>query len=211
MSDMTTVRRLLDSRSFWILIVAFGVTTPLVVWASNPVLLVQVYVQPNDEEHARVVTKATVVKARGGEIAFDFEAVTTDARVEYALLQIRPDDSARFYDQGSALRVDDGVVQGVVRLGAGEGPLAEHGVYAFRLVSRPDGRVLVDGRILTHVSEVAGPQRWLLVGVGIFASAIQIVQALTVGFARSRNIAGFSLRGTGRRGREPTERSPSAV
>lgn len=181
---MTTTRRLFDSQPFWILIVAIGVTMPLVVWASSPVQLVAIYVQPDDEEHARVVTKATVVKARAGVIAFEFEAVTTDARVEYVTLQVRADDSARFQEQSPALRVDDGVVKWVVQLGAGDVPLAEHGVYVFQLASSPDGRVLVDGRILTHVSEIAGAQRWYLAGVGIFASIIQIVQALAGGLPR---------------------------
>ncbi len=173
---------LFRSAAFWVLLVAACVSAPLIIWATNPVQLVQVYVQPDAEDDAWIVSKATVVRATRGQVAFDFEAMTTDTSVTQASLVIRLNGTRHPQNDSPSVRVIDGTIKGVATLGSPEAPLDDDANYTFSLISRPDGMTLLDGRIIADVTEIAGAERAYLTAVGILASAIQIAQALAAGF-----------------------------
>jgi hypothetical protein len=169
-------RRVLLSPIFWIGLFAVMVTGPLLYWASHPVRLVEVYLQPL--QGGRVLLPRTVAITRSnGRVAYvDWYGETLDSTLERVTLEVHPEAHPTFIQVGT-YDVHNGEVRGVLPLGSQEWPLVEDARYSFKLVDL-GGRVVLEGRILADVTTVAGGDQAAIAAIGLLASVIQILEAL---------------------------------
>jgi hypothetical protein len=175
-------RRILLSPIFWIGLFIVMVTGPLLYWASHPLRVVEVYLQPLPG--GRIVLPRTVAVTRSdGRVAYvDWYGETLDNTIERVTLEIHPDTHPTFIQVGT-YDVRNGEVRGVLPLGSQEWPLVEDARYTFRLVDS-NGRVVLEGRILADVTTVAGGDQSAIAAIGLLASVIQILEALARYFLR---------------------------
>lgn len=166
---------------FWLLIVAVCVSLPLLYYAFDPISLVQVWVIPNSDDRARILTKETTTRSHGAEAILELQAELEDPTVNAVSLQIRPVETSTLFSQSCS--VTNGLVRCVVQIGSKEWPINDDHEYAFQLLKTDDNSFLADGKILARVSKIAGGNRWIVMAIGVMASVTRLLELVVRSFA----------------------------
>ena len=161
-------------RTYLVLATALLVTGPLLYLALSPINLINIEVRPLQSKGARILSADIVIRSKTASIIFfDFRALVESPSTAKVKLSIRPSSESTWYQQ-TEYDVRDSFVLGTAQLGSKDYPVKHTEHYSYRLEA-PDGTLLSDGRIEAAVDQIAGGEGWVLAGIGLFASLLQIL------------------------------------
>jgi hypothetical protein len=164
------------NRGILILASALFITIPLVYLAFSPINLIHVQVRPVQNYGTRILSTDILMRSATTTVVyFDFKALVDSSSISKIRLSIRPSAESEWYEQEYV--VAQGLAMGVAQLGSEKFPVKQREQYTFRLTST-DGSMLSDGQIQAEVDHIAGSENWIIGGIGILASVLQIIYAI---------------------------------
>ena len=177
-SSRLSLRGILQSAGFWLLVVPVLVTAPLVYSVLTAPRIVEVIISPSSEDKVRISPKSVYTKATDGAAYFDFSAELRDESAAEVLLRIRPVEIRESFD--TRCITQDWHVRCLTQLGSAQWPLSATHDYSFQLVRIDSDQVLTEGRIVARVDAITAEPPWLIVAVGVLASVIQFFQTVSM-------------------------------
>lgn len=166
----------------WLIATALLVSAPLIYLSVRPAYFVDIFVQPDSEAQAQVLSRRILARADdNGVVFFDFRAVVESPLISRVFLEIRPAAEPNYYPQWKdGVPVVKRVASGVAQLGSPKWPLHQDEQYMFRLVD-PNRAPLVEGAVTANAHAVSGASPWLLAAIGLVASVVQLLSVLWPG------------------------------
>lgn len=163
------------SRSLLLCFTALLVTLPLLYLALNPVYIVHINIQPNILKGIQLTCKDIITQPDGnGVVYFDVRGNIQDRSLTKVQMLIRPYPENKRYPLSADFTVSDGYLIGTAQLGSSEWPVYKDEKYTFQ-IKTIDGVLLSEGNLLATVKPIAGGDRWLIIGIGLLASILQIL------------------------------------
>lgn len=161
-------------RKYVVIATALFVTAPLLYLALKPINLINVQVRPLHNNAVRILSADTVVRSDNTNVVFfEFRALVEDESIKEVKLSIRASGEP-IYNEQQKPHVSNGFVLVTAQLGSTEYPIRQTEDYNY-LLMKDDNNILSEGRINVQVEQIAGSETWLIAGIGIFASLLQIL------------------------------------
>lgn len=161
-------------RRYILLLISALVTTPLIWKSLSPNKLIKIQVQPQQNDAVNILPLETSLHTTiNSPIFFEFVASIDDPSIERVNLCIRPSDEQVCYQQ-KGFSISNGQVSGIAQLGSQEYPVVKPEHYTYKLYTI-DNNILSNGKINVDVNRVVESEIWLITGIGLFASIVQIL------------------------------------